>query len=60
MDYWIPKLKENVERDRVTDSELEAGGWQVVRVWAHVHEDEARAIVMARLNSAKDLIGIPG
>ena len=60
MDYWVPKLRENVERDRATDSGLQEGGWQVVRVWAHLHEDEAAAIVMARLDSAKDLIGVPG
>ena len=60
MEYWIPKLKENVERDRTTDSRLRAGGWQVVRVWAHVHEDEAAAIVMARLESPKNSTGIPG
>ena len=60
MDYWIPKLQENVERDRAADSELKAGGWQVVRVWAHVHEDKAAAMVIARLDSLQTLISGPG
>lgn len=60
MKYWVPKLRENVERDRATDSRLQAGGWQVVRIWAHVHEDEAAAIVMAHLESPQNSIGIPG
>ena len=34
-DYWGPKLKRNVERDREIDLSLEAAGWRVVRVWEH-------------------------
>ena len=39
--YWIPKLRQNVERDRKTDRELSADGWQVLRVWEHVHPSNA-------------------
>jgi DNA mismatch endonuclease, patch repair protein len=34
-DWWRQKLDRNVERDRRTDSELEARGWRVLRVWEH-------------------------
>lgn len=33
--YWAPKLRRNVERDRLADAALEAAGWRVVRVWEH-------------------------
>lgn len=59
-DYWIPKLRENIERDRATDSSLQVSGWQVVRVWTHVHEEEAVAMVMARLDSLQTSTSGPG
>ena len=34
-DYWIPKLKNNVDRDRRQDRELTAAGWAVLRLWEH-------------------------
>lgn len=39
-DYWIPKLRRNVERDRAADAALAAEGWTVLRYWEH--EDPAR------------------
>lgn len=38
-DYWGPKLARNVERDRSTDEQLIAAGWEVVRVWEHEAAD---------------------
>lgn len=32
-DYWIPKIKRNIERDKEVSSELEKGGWTVLRFW---------------------------
>ena len=49
-DYWIPKLRQNVERDRATDSGLRAGGWRVVRIWEHVNVDEAASIIISQLD----------
>ncbi len=40
-DYWVPKLRRNVERDRAADDALAGDGWAVVRVWEH--EDVAIA-----------------
>lgn len=39
--YWTAKLEENVHRDRRHSRELEAMGWKVLRIWAHVPVDEA-------------------
>ncbi len=33
LDYWGPKLAQNVERDARKVRELEAAGWQVLTVW---------------------------
>jgi DNA mismatch endonuclease, patch repair protein len=35
VDYWVPKLRRNVERDRATDAALEIAGWHVIRAWEH-------------------------
>ena len=32
-DYWIPKLRRNVERDAEKTAALEAEGWTVIAVW---------------------------
>ena len=46
--YWAPKLRRNVERDRVADAALTAAGWRVVRIWEHVPlADAVEAVVTA-------------
>lgn len=32
-DYWLPKLQENVRRDRTKLEQLESLGWRVLVVW---------------------------
>ncbi|MEW8026076.1 MAG: very short patch repair endonuclease [Candidatus Thiodiazotropha endolucinida] len=32
-DYWLPKLRHNVERDIINTEELKAMGWSVLTVW---------------------------
>jgi DNA mismatch endonuclease (patch repair protein) len=34
-DWWVAKLRKNVERDRETDAHLRALGWVVLRFWEH-------------------------
>jgi len=47
--YWEPKLRRNVERDRLADAALSAAGWDVVRVWEHEPLDAAVTAVLAAL-----------
>lgn len=51
-DYWIPKIKGNIERDRATDRDLARLGWRVLRIWEHEPLDGAVAQVMT--NVARD------
>lgn len=32
-EFWVPKIRRTMERDRQVTAELEATGWQVVRLW---------------------------
>lgn len=34
--YWTPKLRRNVERDRLVTDALQDAGWRVARIWEHV------------------------
>lgn len=47
VDYWLPKLVRNVERDRRVDAALRAAGWTVVRVWEHEDPEDAAKRVAA-------------
>lgn len=33
--WWVDKLKGNVDRDRDTDNRLREQGWTVLRFWEH-------------------------
>ncbi|MDP9223223.1 MAG: very short patch repair endonuclease [Actinomycetota bacterium] len=35
LDYWLPKLARNVERDRRNERALADAGWMLVVVWEH-------------------------
>lgn len=35
LDYWLPKLERNVQRDRRNERALAAAGWALVVVWEH-------------------------
>jgi DNA mismatch endonuclease (patch repair protein) len=56
LDYWLPKLARNRERDRRNDQRLTDAGWLVIRVWEHDDPEEAAsriaAIVRERRKSA--------
>jgi DNA mismatch endonuclease, patch repair protein len=34
-EYWLPKLKKNMERDKETTKRLWEDGWKVLRFWEH-------------------------
>ena len=50
--YWVPKLKQNVARDRATDDGLRAAGWRVLRLWEHVNPEAAKFEVVRDLGHA--------
>lgn len=51
-EYWGPKLKANVERDRDTSARLSSAGWTVLRFWEHEEPLEvAHAIEIAYMRS---------
>lgn len=33
LDYWVPKLEKNKQRDINNEAVLKASGWQVIVVW---------------------------
>lgn len=43
--YWAPKLSENVERDRRTNTALAEAGWTVLRIWEHVPAEQAADMI---------------
>ena len=44
-DYWLPKLKRNVERDLEVTSALELLGWRVIRFWEHQTAGEVLELI---------------
>lgn len=48
-DYWLKKIRRNVERDRRVTAELLAAGWTVVRLWeSDIHADLERCTELVR------------
>ena len=35
LDYWIPKIQRNVDRDKSNTRLLKRKGWSVLRIWEH-------------------------
>jgi len=35
LNYWHPKLKKNIERDKAKSARLETEGWKIMRFWEH-------------------------
>ena len=46
--YWIPKLRQNVERDRAADLGLKEAGWRVMRFWEHTDSEEAADVILEK------------
>lgn len=42
-EYWVTKIRSNVERDRRVCQELEAAGWLVMRFWESSLKQDVRA-----------------
>ncbi len=35
LDYWLPKLERNVERDQRNEAAFAEAAWNLIVVWAH-------------------------
>jgi DNA mismatch endonuclease (patch repair protein) len=44
-EYWLPKLKRNVAKDREADRELAERGWAVLRVWEHLLKTSPEEVI---------------
>ena len=33
LDFWLPKLQKNIERDRAVQKELQDSGWKYLVIW---------------------------
>jgi DNA mismatch endonuclease (patch repair protein) len=58
--YWAPKLRGNVDRDRLANRALRDAGWVVVRVWEHEPTSEAAVRVAHVLEHGFDLVDRDG
>lgn len=58
-DYWRSKIARNIERDRETDSLLNAAGWTVIRAWEHEDPPSVRdrIVLQVRRCSQDDYAG---
>lgn len=54
-EFWVPKLRGNVERDARKEAELRAMGWEVITVWECETKDAVRLAVLV-----KQVAGWPG
>lgn len=52
--YWTPKLRRNIERDRLVTDALRRAGWRVVRIWEHVPLGDAVTTVTDALEHGFD------
>jgi len=34
-EYWLPKIENNIERDKNVNKELRRNGWKVIRLWEY-------------------------
>ena len=50
--WWVEKLRRNVDRDRETDRHLEGLGWTVLRFWEHENPSSAVDILEALVRSS--------
>jgi DNA mismatch endonuclease (patch repair protein) len=52
-DYWVPKLRRNVERDAEVTGILRSLGWTVLRIWEHEPPQDAADRIVAAVERAR-------
>jgi DNA mismatch endonuclease (patch repair protein) len=56
LDYWLPKLRENIDRDRRQQAALMERGWEVLEVWeCQVNDRQGLATLLATFLGAVPL-----
>lgn len=58
-DYWVPKLRSNVERDRRVSAALSESGWRVERFWEHEDLEHAARRVEQVVELSRRRLGQP-
>lgn len=53
-EFWQAKVRRNQERDRQTDEQLAAAGWNVIRVWEHEDLSDAAIRIAAVVAERRD------
>ena len=48
--WWLEKIQTNVRRDANTDARLRDAGWQVLRLWEHLSDEDAVESVLRCLD----------
>jgi DNA mismatch endonuclease (patch repair protein) len=56
-EYWLAKVKRNVERDRALDARLTSNGWLSLRYWEHESPGEVAERII-RVLGAKPIGGL--
>jgi len=54
-DFWIPKLKQNIERDLQVNKKLKEDGWTVLRFWEQDIRKNTQICVLKVLDTLKNL-----
>jgi DNA mismatch endonuclease (patch repair protein) len=44
-EFWVNKIKSNIERDKKVNKKLESGGWKVLRFWGEEINNELETCV---------------
>jgi DNA mismatch endonuclease, patch repair protein len=52
-EFWAPKLRRNVERDRRVNLALTEAGWTVIRCWEHEDPTDVLPRVVSALEAAR-------
>ena len=52
--YWVPKIKENIDRDRRQNSVFKKEKWKVIRIWEHEINQDVCKVVRKIIKSIGD------
>ena len=44
-EFWIKKIRSNIERDKKVNEQLSNDGWTVIRIWEHEIKKEPEKVV---------------